>query len=367
MRAARAARAAMAREANPFPHGSVRHALYEVLSDASCVQGMHISRIKEEVVAMRAADERIWPNFPKAKTPESTISAALSTSGGVFEKVGPAKYRVNVQKVELAQGNYRASDGKRSKFVLQPNKRKAEETNNSKSNKKGAEENITGKGKKKKPNSKGDLKGKEKRKGGGAAVATGTKKSKANDQVENGVTSNGCVDDDKSVGFRPYAKPKPITTLFPYQKATVFKRTDSPLCVVDLADIINETVFQEILTEEEQHDLLKYLPEVDIVDTNGDKEKRGFRSSSRLRETFGEFQEMLNRGIFDNDAGYPPGVARHYTEILYNTDLHKIDWWGRKPSGRLSHRRAVSSSPIAEMQQKYAEELQQVKSLFGKF
>lgn len=361
MRAARAARAAMARESNPFPHGSVRHALYEVLSDDSCVQGMHISRIKEEVVAMRAADERIWPNFPKAKTPESTISAALSTSGGVFEKVGPAKYRVNVQNAEIAQGNYRARDGKRSKFVLQPNKRKAEETNKSKSNKKGVE------GKKKKLNSVGNTKGKEKRKGGGAAAGAGTKNSNANDRAGNGVTSNGYVDEDKSVGFRPYAKPTPITTLFPYQKATVFKRTDSPLCVVDLADIINETVFQEILTEEEQQDLLKYLPEVDIIEANGDKKQRGFRSSSRLRETFGEFQEMLNRGIFDNDAGYPPGVARHYTEILYNTDLHKIDWWGRKPSGRLSHRRALSSNPIAEMQQKYAEELQQVKSMFGKF
>uniref|UniRef100_A0A9I9CGN7 GATA transcription factor 26 n=1 Tax=Cucumis melo TaxID=3656 RepID=A0A9I9CGN7_CUCME len=72
---------------------------------------------------------------------------------------------------------------------------------------------------------------------------------------------------------------------------------NSPLCDVDLNDIINYEEFARQLTNEEQQQLMKYLPQIDIAEFP-DTLKSMF-DSPYFKENLTSFQQLLSEGIFD--------------------------------------------------------------------
>ncbi|CAJ1928718.1 unnamed protein product [Sphenostylis stenocarpa] len=72
---------------------------------------------------------------------------------------------------------------------------------------------------------------------------------------------------------------------------------ESPLCSIDLNDIVNYEEFLRILTNEEQQQLLKLLPVVDTAKLP-DSLKVMF-NSSQFKENLNYFQQLLAEGVFD--------------------------------------------------------------------
>ncbi|GMY29913.1 GATA transcription factor 26-like isoform X4 [Fagus crenata] len=73
---------------------------------------------------------------------------------------------------------------------------------------------------------------------------------------------------------------------------------NSPLCNIDLNDVINFEEFMRNLTNEEQQQLLKYLSPVDAVIVP-DSLRNTF-DSSQFKEDLIYFQQLLVEGVFDN-------------------------------------------------------------------
>ncbi|XP_051145181.1 GATA transcription factor 26-like [Andrographis paniculata] len=79
----------------------------------------------------------------------------------------------------------------------------------------------------------------------------------------------------------------------------------SPLCYIDLQDIVNIDKFTTHLTQEEQQQLLKFLPSVDTsVSTERDSSLvsrlGSMFDSPHLKENLASFQKLLADGLFDN-------------------------------------------------------------------
>ncbi|KAG2679796.1 hypothetical protein I3843_11G067500 [Carya illinoinensis] len=72
---------------------------------------------------------------------------------------------------------------------------------------------------------------------------------------------------------------------------------NSPLCCIDLNDVLNYEEFMRNLTNEEQQHLLKYLSPVDTV-TVPDSLK-SMCDSLQFKENFINFQQLLLEGVFD--------------------------------------------------------------------
>ncbi|XP_022971837.1 GATA transcription factor 26-like [Cucurbita maxima] len=72
---------------------------------------------------------------------------------------------------------------------------------------------------------------------------------------------------------------------------------DSPLCDVDINDVVNFGEFARRLTNEEQQQLMKYLPQVDIAEFP-ETVKRMF-DSPYFKENLMSFQQLLSEGVFD--------------------------------------------------------------------
>ncbi|CAN6580563.1 unnamed protein product [Malus baccata var. baccata] len=72
---------------------------------------------------------------------------------------------------------------------------------------------------------------------------------------------------------------------------------NSPLCHVDLNDILNFEEFTRQLTNEEQQQLLKHLPPVD--DVKFPYSLKNMFDSPQFRENLTSFQQLLAEGVFD--------------------------------------------------------------------
>ncbi|KAL2321523.1 hypothetical protein Fmac_025902 [Flemingia macrophylla] len=81
------------------------------------------------------------------------------------------------------------------------------------------------------------------------------------------------------------------------EKLQVLGNHDSPLCVIDLNDVVNYEEFMRNLTNEEQQQLLKYLPVVDTTKFH-DSLKNMF-NSFQFKENLTYFQQLLREGVFD--------------------------------------------------------------------
>ncbi|CAJ2663958.1 unnamed protein product [Trifolium pratense] len=81
------------------------------------------------------------------------------------------------------------------------------------------------------------------------------------------------------------------------EKIEVLGNHDSPLCIIDLNDVVNYEEFSRNLTNEEQQQLLKYLPVVDTAKLP-DSLKIMF-NSFQFKEDLTYFQKLLGEGVLD--------------------------------------------------------------------
>ncbi|KAI9173904.1 hypothetical protein LWI28_008530 [Acer negundo] len=82
-----------------------------------------------------------------------------------------------------------------------------------------------------------------------------------------------------------------------HEKLQILGNRNSPLCNIDLNDIINFKEFMGHLTDEEQQHLLEYLPPLDTA-KYPDSLKSMF-DSLQFKENLSSFQQLLAEGIFD--------------------------------------------------------------------
>ncbi|XP_059657660.1 GATA transcription factor 26-like isoform X2 [Cornus florida] len=81
------------------------------------------------------------------------------------------------------------------------------------------------------------------------------------------------------------------------EKLQILGNINSPLCYIDLKDVLNFNKFSSFLTYEEQQQLLKYLPSVDTA-RFPDSLKSMF-NCPQLEENLFSFQKLLAEGVFD--------------------------------------------------------------------
>ncbi|KAE9613771.1 putative transcription factor C2C2-GATA family [Lupinus albus] len=81
------------------------------------------------------------------------------------------------------------------------------------------------------------------------------------------------------------------------ERLQVLGNHDSPLCLIDLNYIVNYEEFTKNLTNEEQQQLLKYLP---VADTGEAPHSLTIMfNSSKFKENLTYFQQLLGEGVFD--------------------------------------------------------------------
>ncbi|KAJ6415664.1 hypothetical protein OIU84_004460 [Salix udensis] len=83
----------------------------------------------------------------------------------------------------------------------------------------------------------------------------------------------------------------------PHEKAHILGSHNSPLCSIDLNDILNFEEFARHLTNEEQQQLLKYLPPLDTIKPPNSIES--MFDSPQFKENINSYQQLLSEGIFD--------------------------------------------------------------------
>ncbi|CAN4127701.1 unnamed protein product [Withania somnifera] len=78
------------------------------------------------------------------------------------------------------------------------------------------------------------------------------------------------------------------------EKLQLLGHHNSPLCHIDLKDVLNCEEFTKHLSSDEQQQLLKYLPPVDS------ESLWSMFESSQFEENLSSFQKLLAEGVFDN-------------------------------------------------------------------
>ncbi|CAN1195572.1 GATA transcription factor 26 [Linum perenne] len=78
-----------------------------------------------------------------------------------------------------------------------------------------------------------------------------------------------------------------------HEKVQVLGSRSSPLCNIDLNCVVNFEEFAEQLTNEEQQQLLKYLPPLDTESI------RAMFDSPQFKENLSSYQQLLAEGVFD--------------------------------------------------------------------
>ncbi|KAK6146396.1 hypothetical protein DH2020_020265 [Rehmannia glutinosa] len=89
------------------------------------------------------------------------------------------------------------------------------------------------------------------------------------------------------------------------EKLQIMAHHNSPLCYIDLQEIVNFNKFVSHLTNDEQQQLLKFLPSVDISESPDRNSYsianlRSMFDSPQFKENLLSFQKLLADGLFDN-------------------------------------------------------------------
>ncbi|KAG8659513.1 hypothetical protein MANES_02G044400v8 [Manihot esculenta] len=109
-----------------------------------------------------------------------------------------------------------------------------------------------------------------------------------------------------------------------HEKAQILGNHDSLLCGVDLNDILNFEEFARYLTNEEQQQLLKYLP---LVDTAKLPESiRSMFDSPQFKENISSFQQLLGEGVFDLSLSGVKTEDCNTLKKLTLSNLSKSKW-----------------------------------------
>ncbi|KAK8621975.1 hypothetical protein V6N13_097603 [Hibiscus sabdariffa] len=85
-----------------------------------------------------------------------------------------------------------------------------------------------------------------------------------------------------------------------HEKSILLESHNSPLCNIDLNDILNFEEFVKYLTKEEQQQLLQYLPPLDIARLPNSL--KSMFESPQFKENLCYFQQLLEEGVFNISA-----------------------------------------------------------------
>ncbi|KAE9596749.1 putative transcription factor C2C2-GATA family [Lupinus albus] len=108
------------------------------------------------------------------------------------------------------------------------------------------------------------------------------------------------------------------------ERVQILGNHDSPLSLIDLNDVVNYGEFLKNLTNEEQQQLLKFLPVVDAVKLP-DSLKFMF-NSSQFKENLTYFQQLLAEGVFDISlSGAKPEDCKTLKRLALS-NLSKSKW-----------------------------------------
>ena len=155
---------------------------------------------------------------------------------------------------------------------------------------------------------------------------------------------------------RKKRRPLGVVDRFPYNKRTVLFSSQSPLCFVQMPDIMDAgPALFRALSEDERAALASRLPAVDSCSEAG--LARCFQSP-QLQQSARDFHKLLQEGCFDHAI---PGARRlmveHYNRLKEESDL-RMDLWLEGRPNLSSRRRSVGSrweAELAAMKQKAAE------------
>ncbi|XP_061343938.1 GATA transcription factor 26 [Gastrolobium bilobum] len=111
---------------------------------------------------------------------------------------------------------------------------------------------------------------------------------------------------------------------FQLERVQILGSHDSPLRLIDLNDVVNYEEFLKILTNEEQQQLLKFLPVVDTAKLP-DSLKVMFHSS-QFKENLSYFQQLLTEGVFDISLLGPKPEDCKTLKSLVLSNLSKSKW-----------------------------------------
>ncbi|KAK4486505.1 hypothetical protein RD792_009188 [Penstemon davidsonii] len=95
------------------------------------------------------------------------------------------------------------------------------------------------------------------------------------------------------------------------EKLQMLAHHNSPLCHIDLQEVLNIDKFANHLTNEEQKQLLKFLPSVDTLEAP--VSLKSMFNSPQFKENLLSFQKLLANGVFDNSIS---GVSTDDCRIL---------------------------------------------------
>ncbi|KAL5551352.1 hypothetical protein UlMin_001528 [Ulmus minor] len=99
---------------------------------------------------------------------------------------------------------------------------------------------------------------------------------------------------------------------------------NSPLCNIDLTDILNSEVFMRHLTNEEQRNLLNCLSSVDISELPDSLQN--LFDGPQFRENLTSFQQLLAKGVFDiSFSGAKPEDCKTVKRLAVTNSL-KSKW-----------------------------------------
>ncbi|KAL3619433.1 hypothetical protein CASFOL_037003 [Castilleja foliolosa] len=91
------------------------------------------------------------------------------------------------------------------------------------------------------------------------------------------------------------------------EKLQIMAHHNSPLCHIDLEEIVNLNKFESHLTNDEQQQLLKLLPPIDSFEASDRNSYsiaslRSMFESPQFKENLLSFQKLLSDGLFDNSS-----------------------------------------------------------------
>ncbi|KAL8539895.1 hypothetical protein ACS0TY_001483 [Phlomoides rotata] len=83
-------------------------------------------------------------------------------------------------------------------------------------------------------------------------------------------------------------------------KFPVLAHHNSPLCYIDLQEIVNLEIFSSHFTKDEQQQLMMYMPSVDTLDAPFSL--KSMFDGAELNMNLLSFQKLLTEGVFDNSS-----------------------------------------------------------------
>ncbi|XP_039036238.1 GATA transcription factor 26-like isoform X2 [Hibiscus syriacus] len=129
-----------------------------------------------------------------------------------------------------------------------------------------------------------------------------------------------------------------------HEKSLMLESHKSPLCNIDLNDVINFEEFVKHLTNEEQQLLLQYLPPLDVAKLHNSLES--MFESLQFKDNLCYFQLLLEEGVFNISV---PGVKAEDCKTLKRLalfNLTKSQWVERRHALKLPRCKSSIKGPV---------------------